>query len=455
MLITLIILVVLLIVLVVLLLVKISRKETADRLAAVREEEFRQATLREEVRRREEDNRRREEDIRRREEDEKRREAEERRQAELRQAQRLSEEEARKAETERFRNIANELLSKHAESLRAENTRQIDALLSPLAQNLTDFRKMVNDCYVQENASRRSLSDQVDRLMHLNESIGTEARNLTSALKGNSKVQGDWGEMILSTMLEQAGLKEGVHFRTQVTRDSLGNPLRDEAGHLQRPDMVVYLPEGRNLVIDSKVSLTAYADACASDDEQQRATRLRSHVLSVRKHIDELAAKRYDRIVEGSASYVMMFIPNEGAYITALQADDTLWQYAFDKGIALVSPTHLFSVMHLISQLWVQDKQTRHTLLIAEKGASLYTKIMGFMEAMESVGTALGKAQENFDAAMARLATGRGNMAKLSCDLRDLGIKAKKQMPPLTRRLMENDPEAEEESEQEPDKLIE
>ncbi|MDE6242776.1 MAG: hypothetical protein K2M14_02070, partial [Muribaculaceae bacterium] len=144
--------------LVVLLLVKISRKETADRLAAVREEEFRQATLREEVRRREEDNRRREEDIRRREEDEKRREAEERRQAELRQAQRLSEEEARKAETERFRNIANELLSKHAESLRAENTRQIDALLSPLAQNLTDFRKMVNDCYVQENASRSSHS---------------------------------------------------------------------------------------------------------------------------------------------------------------------------------------------------------------------------------------------------------------------------------------------------------
>lgn len=359
---------------------------------------------------------------------------EEARKADIRQA-----EEARKGDADRFRNLANELLTKHSESLRAENSRQMDALLSPLAQNLTDFRKMVNDCYVQENASRRSLADRVDRLMELNESIGTEARNLTSALKGKSKVQGDWGEMILTTMLEQAGLKEGIHFSTQMTRDAAGNPLRDNAGHLLRPDTVVFLPEGRNLVIDSKVSLTAYVDVCSTEDEDARRRRLSDHVTSVRRHIDELASKRYDRVVEGSASYVIMFIPNEGAYLSALQADDALWQYAFGKGIALVSPTHLFTVMHLISQLWVQDKQTRHTLQIAEKGASLYNKIMSFMESMESIGAALGKAQDSFDAAMNRLATGRGNMAKISSDLRDLGIKASKQMPSLTKRLMEND----------------
>ncbi len=327
-------------------------------------------------------------------------------------------EEMQRESTAHFKAIAADLLRTQAQELREANSRQMDAILRPLSQNLNDFRRTVNDCYVQENASRKSLSDQVERLMRLNESIGTEARNLSSALKGNSKVQGDWGEMVLTTLLEQAGLHEGIHFLTQATRDDLGHTLRDREGHLQRPDVIVNLPEGRKIIIDSKTSLTAYADLCATQDEATRTARTRDHLRSMRSHIDELAAKRYDKTVAGSADYVMMFVPNEGAYIAAQQAEPELWQYAFRKGVAIVSPTHLFSVMQIISQLWVQDKQNRHTLEIARKGGALYDKVMLFMQSFEEVGNALDKARDSYDTALSRLATGKGNLAKMSRDLR-------------------------------------
>lgn len=348
----------------------------------------------------------------------------------------------RRARREETLTMASDLLDKYTRTLREENARQMQAVLNPLAQNISDFRKAVSDCYVSENATRRSLSDQIDRLMKLNESIGTEARNLTSALKGDSKIQGDWGEQILQTMLEQAGLQEGIHFKTQVSRDDLGGKLLADNGRGQRLDVLVYLPENRKIIIDSKTSLTAYADLCAARDESGRREATARHLRSVRKHIDELTAKGYSRSLKEAADQVLMFIPNEGAYIAAIHADPDLWRYAYDRGIILVSPTHLFSVMHIVQQIWKQEAQNQNTLRIAEKGAALYDKLAGFLESMEEVGRSLEKARTSYDTALKRLATGRGNALRLSEELRELGVKATKRMPPSTARLLsEEEPE--------------
>lgn len=338
-------------------------------------------------------------------------------------------EELRRENIAQFKALAAEIMKEQTGGLRQANSEQLDALLRPLRENLDSFRKAVNDSYVQENASRKSLTDQIERLMRLNETIGADAKNLTSALRGNSKVQGDWGEMILETMLENAGLEKGIHFTTQVTKDSDGSILRNEDGNLLRPDVVVMLPDSRRLIIDSKVSLTAFADYCVCDNDSERKALERRNLESVKKHVDELAVKRYQETVKGSADHVIMFVPNEGAYIAAIQADASLWQYAWERNVAIVSPTHLFSVMKIISQLWVQDKQNRNTLEIARRGGKLYEKIVGYVSALQDVGTALKKANESYDTAYSRLWQGRGNIVKLAQDLKELGAKTAKSLP--------------------------
>lgn len=339
------------------------------------------------------------------------------------------EEDMRRENVAQFKALASEILTVQTAGLKQTNTEQLKAVLGPLAENIESFRKAVNDSYVQESASRKSLSDQIDRLMRLNETIGTDAKNLTSALRGNSKVQGDWGEMILETMLENAGLEEGIHFTSQATRQADGTMLRDEQGALQRPDVIVSMPDSRKLIIDSKVSLTAFVDLCAARDEHERRDCVRRNLESVRRHIDELAAKRYQDTVQGSADHVLMFIPNEGAYIAAIQADGNLWQYAYERNVAIVSPTHLFSVMKIVSQLWVQDKQNRNTLEIARRGGKLYEKVVGYVSALQDVGAALKKATDCYDTAFSRLYQGRGNVVKLAQDLKDLGAKTAKSLP--------------------------
>lgn len=339
------------------------------------------------------------------------------------------EEDMRRENVAQFKALASEILTVQTAGLKQTNTEQLKAVLGPLAENIESFRKAVNDSYVQESASRKSLSDQIDRLMRLNETIGTDAKNLTSALRGNSKVQGDWGEMILETMLENAGLEEGIHFTSQATRQADGTMLRDEQGALQRPDVIVSMPDSRKLIIDSKVSLTAFVDLCTASDEHERRDCARRNLESVRRHIDELAAKRYQDTVQGSADHVLMFIPNEGAYIAAIQADGNLWQYAYERNVAIVSPTHLFSVMKIVSQLWVQDKQNRNTLEIARRGGKLYEKVVGYVSALQDVGAALKKATDCYDTAYSRLYQGRGNVVKLAQDLKELGAKTTKSLP--------------------------
>lgn len=365
-------------------------------------------------------------------------EYEQRRQAEEQKSRRELET-LRQESANQFQALAASIMKTQTEGLKQQNMEQLEAILRPLSENIDGFRKAVNDTYVQENASRKSLTDQIDRLMKLNESIGSEARNLTSALKGNSKVQGDWGEMILETMLQNAGLEKGIHYVTQLTHDDDGSVLKDDEGKRQRPDVVVNMPDSRRLIIDSKVSLTAFTEYCAEENPERRKQLVKEHLASVKRHIDELAAKKYQNSITGSADHVMMFIPNEGAYIAAVQEDTDLWQYAYTRHVALVSPTHLFSSMRIVSQLWVQDKQNRNTLEIARKGGALYDKVMLYMESMQELGNALEKARTSYDTALTRLATGRGNVAKLSSDLQKLGAKATKVMPPAIAGLMDAD----------------
>lgn len=328
-----------------------------------------------------------------------------------------------------FNVLASDVLKRNSESLKEANSEQIDALLRPLKENIESFKKTISEGYVKESSSRKLLEVQIERLVKLNETIGEEARNLTSALKGNSKVQGDWGEMILETLLENAGLERGINFETQLTRDSGGNVLKNDEGKLLRPDVLIKLPDNHSIIVDSKVSLTAFVDYCNAEDENVRIVAGKKHLQSVYAHIDELHAKMYQNNLKGAADYVMMFIPNESAYIAAVQLDINLWKYAYERGVIIVSPTHLFSVMSIVSQLWRQDKQNRNAMLIAERGGKLYDKLVLFMDSFEKVGKSIDDAMTSYNKSFNQLRTGKGNVLRQAEDMKALGAKASKSLP--------------------------
>lgn len=328
-----------------------------------------------------------------------------------------------------FNVLASDVLKRNSESLKEANSEQIDALLRPLKENIESFKKTISEGYVKESSSRKLLEVQIERLVKLNETIGEEARNLTSALKGNSKVQGDWGEMILETLLENAGLERGINFETQLTRDSGGNVLKNDEGKMLRPDVLIKLPDNHSIIVDSKVSLTAFVDYCNAEDENVRIVAGKKHLQSVYAHIDELYAKMYQNNLKGAADYVMMFIPNESAYIAAVQLDINLWKYAYERGVIIVSPTHLFSVMSIVSQLWRQDKQNRNAMLIAERGGKLYDKLVLFMDSFEKVGKSIDDAMTSYNKSFNQLRTGKGNVLRQAEDMKALGAKASKSLP--------------------------
>ena len=328
-----------------------------------------------------------------------------------------------------FNVLASDVLRKNSESLKAANSEQIDALLRPLKENIESFRTMVNDGYVKENSSRKLLELQIERLVKLNETIGEEARNLTSALKGNTKVQGDWGEMILEKLLENAGLERGINFETQLTRDGSGKVLKNDEGKLLRPDVLIKLPDNHSVIVDSKVSLTAFVDYCNAEDEKVRIVAGKKHLQSVYSHIDELHSKMYQNNLKGASDYVMMFIPNESAYIVAVQLDINLWKYAYDRGVIIVSPTHLFSVMSIVSQLWRQDNQNKNAMLIADRGGKLYDKLVLFLDSFEKVGKSIDDAMTSYHKSFNQLRTGKGNVLRQAEDMKNLGAKASKSLP--------------------------
>lgn len=333
-----------------------------------------------------------------------------------------------RSESERaFREIATSIFDEKSRVMRENNRTQLGEILMPFKSDLENLKKAINDCYVGEMSEVKSLKEQVKDLTNLNNTIGREAKELTLALKGNSKVQGDWGEMLLKQLLEKSGLEEGVNYVLQATEDEDGDKIKGENGGQLRPDAIFYLPEGKNLIIDSKVSLTAYTNYINASAEEQPAM-LASHLRSVKSHIDELARKDYPKYVKNSADFVMMFVPNEGAYLAALNADKDLWANAYDRHIVIISPTHLISVLKLMYQLWMHDKQTKNALKIADETGKLYDKFVGFVSDLEEVGRHIDKASAVYEEAHKKLSSGKGNLVSRVEGIKDLGVKTAKRL---------------------------
>ena len=325
-----------------------------------------------------------------------------------------------------FRLLANEIFDDKTRRFKELNESRLTEILTPLKEQITKFENALQDNAKNDIKDREALKEHIKLLMELNQTIGKEAKDLTNALKGNSKTQGDWGEMILRDILENCGLQEGIHFTVQQTTDELGNRLTGANGQTVRPDVVVKFPQDKSIIIDSKVSLSAYVDFCASDDENTRKINLNKHLTSVKKHIDELKDCKYQKAINNSADFVMMFIPNEGAYIAAMQHDNNIWKYAYDNHVVLISPTHLVSVLKLVDQLWQHDKQTKNAVKIAEETGKLYDKFVGFIDDMKTIDKNLSSTRVAYDNAMKKLTTGTGNILKRVADIKELGAKTSK-----------------------------
>ncbi len=321
-----------------------------------------------------------------------------------------------------FRNLANDLLEQKSAQFKQTNKEAMDALLKPFKDNISDFRERVEKIYSEENEQRGILKSEIRNLLDLNRHITEETANLTNALRGNSKVQGDWGEMILATILERSGLVKGIHYTCQEN-------LKDEVGNNLRPDVILHLPDRKRIVIDSKVSLTAFVGYTAADDAETRGRFLREHLLSVRRHVEELGAKRYQELLD-SPDFVIMFVPNEPAFLTAIQNDAAIWSDAYNKKVIVSSPTNLFALLKIVDDLWQRDAQNRNALEIADAGGKLYDKFVGFLETLETLGKNISSVSDSYQKAMGQLSTGSGNLIGRTEKLRKLGVKASKSMPP-------------------------
>ncbi|WP_297931309.1 DNA recombination protein RmuC [uncultured Alistipes sp.] len=304
-----------------------------------------------------------------------------------------------------FKNLAGEILGEQSRQFRQTNKESLDILLKPFRDNIADFRERVERIYSHENEQRGELKNELRNLMELNRRITAETTNLTNALKGNSKVQGDWGEMLLSTILEGSALIRGIHYETQCN-------IKDAEGRNLRPDVVLHLPEKKHIVIDSKVSLTAFVECTAAESEAERTRLMAAHVASVRQHVKELGSKEYQRLLD-SPDFVIMFVPNEPAFLEALKADRTIWSDAYDRKVVISSPTNLFALLRLVADLWKYADQDRNTKEIAQCGLKLYEQLVAFTSSLEGVGTALGKARDAYDDAYKRLCTGNDNIVRV------------------------------------------
>lgn len=336
---------------------------------------------------------------------------------------------------ERFRDLAAKVLVSNSEALREQNRNGLAEVLTPLRENLAQFRQAFTERYDKESAERYSLAERVRELMQLNHTIGLETRKLTDALKGNAKVQGDWGEMILDNILERSGFRRGHEYLVQES-------VTDAEGRRLRPDVIINYSEGRKLIIDSKVSIQDYLRMLNADTDDHRNQFARSHLASVKKHVAELKEKSYQDVVgDQKVDFVLMFIPHEGAFLAAMKLDESLWQTAFDSRVLIISPTHLMSVIKLVEQVWRHDKQNNNALEIARQAGLMLDKFNGFLADMERIEKSVQAAGEATRAAFAKLASGPGNLIGKAKSLSALGAKAKKALP---QRFDDADTEEEE-----------
>ena len=334
-----------------------------------------------------------------------------------------SQEELTKTMREQFRNLAGDIMGEQSRRFKEENRESMDIILKPFKDNITEFRSRVESIFSHQNEQTGVLKSELKRLMDLNVQITTETTNLTNALKGNSKVQGDWGEVILDTILENSNLIRGVHYHTQLN-------VKDEQGNNLRPDVVLNLPGQKQVVIDSKVSLTAYVNYVGAENDSERRAAMAAHVASVRQHVRELGAKSYQQLMQ-SPDFVIMFVPNEPAFLDALKADNDLWTDAYNKKVIISSPTNLFALLKIVNDLWQRDDQSKNQAAILDTALKLYNQLVDFTTALEGVGGALEQARNKYDEAHKRLRTGNNNVVRLGDRLRKLGAasESRKTMP--------------------------
>ncbi|MBD8084253.1 DNA recombination protein RmuC [Chryseobacterium caseinilyticum] len=339
-----------------------------------------------------------------------------------------------------FENLANKILEEKTEKFTALNQNNLKNILEPFQEKINDLKNKVNEAYEKENKERFSLGERVKELALLNQQISEDAKRLTKALKGESKTQGNWGEMILESILEKSGLVKGrEYFLEHELRDEDNKALFSEfSGKKMRPDAVVKYPDERNVIIDSKVSLTAFTELVDETDPEIYQIKINQHLSSIKNHINQLSQKAYDDYGK-SLDFVMMFIPSEPAYIAAMQADQNLWNFAYDRRILLLNPSNLITSLKLISDLWKREYQNRNSLEIAERGAKLYDKFAGFVENLEKVGKNLDQAKNVYNDAFKQLSTGNDNLISQTQKLKSLGIKNKKELPQSLIDSSDND----------------
>ena len=322
-----------------------------------------------------------------------------------------------------FENLANEILEKKSEKFVKQNKENLDKILDPLGEKIKSFEKSVQEKYENELKGRTGLEEQIKNLTELNQQLSADAVNLTNALKGDSKTQGDWGEFRLEVLLEKSGLEKGIHFEMQVS-------LEDEEGNRKQPDCVVILPENRNLIIDSKVSLTAYEQFVNAENEEEKPLFLKKHSDSIKSHIKELAKKDYPKLYSiNSPNYVLMFVPIEPAMTLAFQNDVDLYNFALSKNIILVSTTTLIATMSTVSYMWQQESQKINVLEIARQSGALYDKFCNFVDDLKGIGKSIEQSSKKYDDAMNKLSSGKGNLIKRTETIKKLGAKTTKSLP--------------------------
>jgi len=319
--------------------------------------------------------------------------------------------------------LANKILEEKSQKFTEQNRTNLDVILAPFKEKLKDFEQKVDQTYKAESAERITLKTEIKYLVELNKQVSEEANNLANALKGDNKQQGGWGEMLLEKILERSGLKEGEEFKTQFT-------TTNNEGDRIKPDVVVFLPDNKHVVIDSKVSLVAYNACVNSNTEEERARYLKLHIDSVRSHIKLLSEKNYQTATGlTTPDFVLLFIPIESSFSLALQGDSELFNFAWDRKIVVVSPSTLLATLRTIASIWKQERQTRNALDIAVEGGKLYDKFVAFYEDLVKVGKKMNDAKVDYDEAMKKLYQGAGNLVRRAEKMRELGAKASKQLP--------------------------
>jgi DNA recombination protein RmuC len=330
---------------------------------------------------------------------------------------------AKKTLQVQFENLANQIFAEKTRTFADQSKANLETILSPFKEKIVEFEKKITEVYTTEGKERHSLIKEVQRLQELNQKIGEDAANLTKALKGDTRTQGTWGEIILERILEESGLRKGIEYNSQ-------GGFRDTDGKLLKPDVIVHLPEKKDIIIDSKVSLVAYEKYVRTEDVDERNQAVKQHLLSINAHLKSLESKRYDELPGvKSLDFVLMFIPIESAFMLAIDKDSEIFRKAFDQNIMIVSPSTLLVTLRTIQNIWRYEYQNKNALEIAEKAGNLYDKFVSFVADLERIGDHIDYTRKAYDGAHNKLVSGKGNLISRTQMLIELGVKSRKQMP--------------------------